>query len=58
MTYAIRHDNGTYYTGFTGIGPRFGGTEGQAIKYTTKDEAIRVSCHWAFAEADVVEVEG
>jgi hypothetical protein len=43
--YVIKHANGTYYRGMTGIGPRFGGTVEEAERFASKGDA-----QWVIAQ--------
>lgn len=47
--FVIRHDNGTYFDCYTGIGPKFGADKEHAQRYDTKQEAISVQdSHYGF----------
>lgn len=49
----IRHSNGTYYAGPSGIGPRFGATRRDAATFASAEAASRSMLHWAFAVCHV-----
>lgn len=56
--YAIKHDHGTYYIETNGIGPRFGGTEVNAMRFPTKKLALaKTGTHWGFVGAKIVAVK-
>lgn len=55
-TYVIKHRNGTYFESWT-IGPMFGATLGDAMKFDTERDAITyMGPHYGFVLTDVVSV--
>jgi len=57
-TYVIKHDNGTYYAGWTAIGPCFGATLEQAERFRSMLEAhALMGRHFAFASATVERLD-
>jgi hypothetical protein len=40
--FVIRHNNGTYFRGYTAIGPSFGGTLDEAPPFATEYDAMKV----------------
>lgn len=58
MTFALQsRDNGTFYTGMTTIGPCFGGTAKDAVRFETALKATgECGRHWALGDAIVVDL--
>jgi len=53
--YRIKHGNGTYYAGQSGIGPTFGASHEDAATFETMADAIRAMTHWAFGDCEIEE---
>lgn len=56
--FVIKCDNGTYYQRMTQLGPLFGGTEGQAMRFVTREEAAWERNHYGFVCTEIVESGG
>ena len=53
----IKHNNGTYYKGWTGIGPCFGATKEDALRFQDAfDAAHEMGRHWCFGSCVVEKV--
>lgn len=49
--------HGTYFCGFTPIGPLFGGTLEKAERYGSREEAAQqIGRHWAMGACEIEEV--
>ena len=49
----IKHQNGTYYKGPSGIGPIFVATREEARLFASATDAASVMGHWAFAMCEI-----
>lgn len=57
MSWALKHDDGTYYQGRSGIGPMFGGTVEEAKRFPSRvDAALEMGWHSAMGSTEPVEV--
>jgi len=57
MKFIIKNSKGTYYKGMTGIGPQFGATDEEAMKFDDIVSANQEMLKHSFAFFDC-EVEG
>lgn len=56
--FVIRHDNGTYFKQWTGIGPCFGAPLEEAFQFETKREAgLAHGKHFGFLMSDILSLE-
>lgn len=44
--FVLKHPNGTYYQKHVAIGPMFGGTLDQAMRFNSKEEAAPLFADW------------
>lgn len=57
VKFILRGSNGTYYRGMVAIGPCFGGTKAEALRFDSRLAlAAEMSRHWA-CSGEVVEVK-
>ncbi len=54
----ILHPNGTYYAGWTGIGPAFGATRENAQRLSSEQEALFASGHYGFVGCKLERPDG
>lgn len=62
MSYVIKFSStispATYYRRMTAIGPMFGATKKDAMRFETQEDAIRETTrHWGFTTTEIEEVK-
>lgn len=54
--FVLKHDNGTYFVKYTGIGPMFGGTLEDAKRFDSREGAASLLMDWRFGGSTVEPV--
>lgn len=56
--FIIKHSNGSYYIGWTAIGPQFGSSKKDALRFESKNDAISESGkHFGFVQTEIEEIK-